>query len=327
VPLTGLAEPTAALIWRIGQLFAVAAGAAVIVRAFFPTQRWLWLCAAVLLLSFAPVTLSVRLGQIDGLLLLLMTLAVALSARRRDWLSGMLYGLIGILKVYPAATMLADLIRRRWQVVLGAVVGAGGIIVLSALLFGVANEIAFWRDVAPSLGLRMIRLSNQSLYGLIGRTFFPELTGSGNLATRLPLVTVLHGIAAAGVAVVSGWAIVQATRAERRADEALVVGSLVICAVLLVIPVSWDHYQVLLIMPLLAAGALAVQNDERRMLLIGAFALLAYGTYKQVTVNRVDSDLVLFLASYRTFGLLLLWFWWVGHLGERRSAAPTISER
>ncbi|MFV9507258.1 MAG: glycosyltransferase 87 family protein [Oscillochloridaceae bacterium umkhey_bin13] len=312
LPLSELPLATAALLWRLGQVTAVALALIALLVAVLQRQAWLWLSAVLLLLSFSPVTLMVRLGQVDGLLLLLITLAVTLALTRWRTLGGVLYGFVAVLKVYPAAVMAADAAQRRWSVLLGAGAGGAGLVLVSVAVFGWANELTFWREVVPSLGLRTIRLSNQSLYGLIGRTLFPELAASGNLATNLPLVAALHAGAALLVAAVTLWAGSQILRHASPIDASLALASLICCLVLLVIPVSWDHYQVLLALPLLAAFArLPAVSLGQRLLLLGAWLLLAYGTYKHVAINLSTSDLVLWFASYRTFGLILLWLWWI----------------
>jgi hypothetical protein len=311
LPLTSFSAEQAALIWRIIQFSAMLAGAGLILLSFFRTQSWIWLTIGVLLLSFSPITLSIRLGQIDGLLLLLIAAAVSLAHTQRHPLSGIAYSVIGILKVYPALIMIADLVQRRWRVILTTISSGVFLILASLAWFGWHNELAFWREVVPSLSIRTIRLSNQSLYGLIGRTLYPNLIDSGNLGTELPLVTALHLLASLIIGAITAWAIWRISLRRNLARFHLDVACLLICTILLVIPVSWDHYQVLLLLPLLAACALAWQHNHQRVLLLSAFTLLAYGTYKQISVNLIASDLLLFLVSYRTFGLLILWFWWI----------------
>jgi hypothetical protein len=95
---------------------------------------------------------------------------------------------------------------------------------------------------------------------------------------------------------------------------------------LLVIPVSWDHYEALLALPLLGGCVIALRHEAQRPLLLGAYTLLAFGTSKQVQNGLIDSEVVLFIASYRTVGMLLLWGWWLWWLlKEAADIEPTVS--
>jgi hypothetical protein len=222
------------------------------------------------------------------------------------------------------ALLLPALIRRHWRLLLLVGLAVAAVPLASVLLLGREAEGAFWREVVPTLGARTTRLSNQSLYGMIGRTLYPGSARSGDGATILPLASFVHAVAAALVLGATAWAL----HRSRRGSESLEAISAVICAVLLVIPVSWDHYQALLLLPLLAGCAFMLRGAGRGELFLGAYALLAFGTYKNVQNGLIQSEVVLFLASYRVVGLLLLWAWWLAWLHEGASVErhpPTCS--
>lgn len=309
LPLAQLPLELASLLWKGVNLAALAAAGLLFLRAYRPGPPLLGALFVLLLLNLSPVTQSLRLGQIDGLLLLGLALAVALGGRS-PWLAGGLWALIGLVKVYPAALALPDLLRLRWRVALAGAMGLGALVLLSGALFGWAQERAFWQEVVPSLGARTTRLSNQSLYGLIGRSLYPGSIDSANRATLLPLASALHALLALPVLALTARAVWR-QRGCDRAEARLGAVSALVCAVLLVLPVSWDHYQALLLLPLLAAGAIVLREPAAAPWLLGAYTLLAFGTYKQVQNGLIDSQVVLLLASYRTAGLLLLWGWWL----------------
>ena len=314
LPLTSLDLPTAALIWKLINFSALVLGIGLVLYSFFPTQHWLWFCALLLLGNLAPIARSIRLGQIDGLLMLGIALAITIGRTRWGWISGLLWATLGVMKVYPLALMGGDILARRWRLLLTSVISIATMLILSGALLGWENERTFWQEVVPSLGDRTTRLSNQSLYGLIGRTLYPETISSGNRSTNLPLVSLIHAPVALTFALLTGWALWRSYRAPQRTTLPLESASLLTCMTLLIIPVSWDHYQAILLLPLLGACALAMQHAHRRTLIIGAFMLLAFGTYKQLQIRLVDQELLILLASYRTFGLMLLWGWWIGWL-------------
>lgn len=311
LPLTSLDLPTASLTWKLLNLIALVLGVGLVLFSFFRTQRWVWFCALLLLCNLAPIARSIRLGQIDGLLVLGIALAITLCRTRWGWITGLLWAALGVMKVYPFVLIASDLVARRWRLLLMSVISTATILILSGVLLGWEHERTFWQEVVPSLGDRTTRLSNQSLYGLIGRTLYPETIYSGNRSTDLPLVSLIHAPVALSFALLTGWALWRSYRSTQRTTWPLESASLLICMTLLIIPVSWDHYQTILLLPLLSACAIATHYVYRRLLIVGAFMLLAFGTYKQLQIWLVDQEFLILLASYRTFGLILLWFWWI----------------
>jgi hypothetical protein len=335
LPLSGYPLEMAALLWKVVNLAAMVAGGAIILQIYRGKSLIPGAFLAVLLLNLSPITQSLRLGQVDGLLLLGLAFLLASPEVGQPWLAGALWGLISIIKVYPVVLALPDLLKHRWRLILAGGLSVAGIVLLSGTLLGWAQERTFWQAVVPSLGARTTRLSNQSLYGLIGRTLYPTSSDSGDRAVVLPLVSALHGLLTALVLGATCWAVWRQPPRERDREARLYAVSALICAVLLIIPVSWDHYQALLALPLLGAWVIVLRHNVQRPLLIGAYTLLAFGTYKQVQNGIIDSQVVLFLASYRTVGLLLLWGWWLcwlradaagGAIGTIHNAKGTIQK-
>ncbi|NTU79921.1 MAG: DUF2029 domain-containing protein [Chloroflexales bacterium] len=320
LPLSSWPLATSALLWKAVNLVAMIAGGIIILQRYRHKGLLPGIIFVVLLLNLSPITQSLRLGQIDGLLLLGLALVLGGSGERSPWLNGALWGLMSIIKVYPAMLALPDLLKYRRRLVRFGGLSIAGIVVFSGARSGWAQEYTFWQAVVPSLGARTTRLSNQSLYGLIGRTLYPASIASGNQATQLPLASGLHALLAAFILGVTCWLVWRQQCRQDSPEANLGAMSVLICAVLLSIPVSWDHYQAMLVLPLLAASMVVLQHNVQGPWLHGAYTLLAFGTYKQVQNGLIDGEVVLFLASYRTIGLLLLWGWWVWWLW--RGQAP-----
>jgi hypothetical protein len=314
------------LLWRAGNLAAIVISGVIALRVYRGKPLIPGAILAVLLLNLSPITQSLRLGQIDGLLLLGLVLILVVSQEEQPWLAGILWALMSIIKIYPVILVLPDLLKHRWRLMLIGGISIAGIVILSGTLFGWFQERTFWQEVVPSLGARTTRLSNQSLYGMIGRTLYPASADSDSQAVALPLASALHGLLAAFVLGSTYWAVWRQQRHQHTREAHLSAISALICAMLLVIPVSWDHYEALLALPLLGGCVIALRHEAQRPLLLGAYTLLAFGTSKQVQNGLIDSEVVLFIASYRTVGMLLLWGWWLWWLlKEAADIEPTVS--
>lgn len=96
---------------------------------------------------------------------------------------------------------------------------------------------------------------------------------------------------------------------------------LMICTILLVIPVAWDHYHALLLLPLIVSlGALGRPGDDAPLWL-GAYSLLIFGVSRDIwPAGGEPGALALSFASYRAVGVFLLWAWFARRLTQ---APPT----
>lgn len=187
---------------------------------------------------------SLVLGQIYLPLVLMATGAWLLLERRRDWLAGLLIGVVVAVKpnfaVWPALLLLAGHVRP----VVAAALAGGVLALLPVLLYG-PRVYAQWLHLVLNDADRAVFLTNASLAGLAGRLGAPQ---AGTLAA----VALLAGLA--------WWA--------RRARPApLHASALALAAAVLASPIAWVHYTLFLLPvfftlpaapPLLVAAALLV---------------------------------------------------------------------
>ncbi|NTV65175.1 MAG: hypothetical protein HGA65_16825, partial [Oscillochloris sp.] len=159
------------------------------------------------------------------------------------------------------------------------------------------------------LGARNGSLANQALYGLIVRSINPAIVGDSQATIPTPAANAPFLLLVALIVGLSAW-LVWRRHLWRMPWEAT---SLLICTLLLIMPVSWDQYQTLLLLPLLVGAAHTMRAAERpSLLLMAAYALLAFGMIKNLWQG--DTPLTTFgllFMAYRTLGLGLLWGWWL----------------
>jgi hypothetical protein len=312
LPLASLPRPEAVAIWRMASIVCLLISLWLIIRGQPRSLRLPLVALGMLLLTnLSPLTLSVRLGQVDPLLLLGIVAALSLMAGGKRWLSVPLWGLLGLIKVYPLFLLLPDLLRGRLRYLAAIAATLPLWVGTSILTFGLTNERDFWQIIVPALDARTARLTNQSLYAVAARLVRLDTARGSNDAMEVPLADAVYLLVSLVIVVL---VVVVLWQSRFQLDQhPWEVGSLMICTTLLLLPVCWDHYQTLLLLPLLVAGTLILDHGQDRdiILLLGAYALLAFGTYKHVQVGLLPSYLVLFFASYRTFGLCLLWLWWL----------------
>ncbi|MEJ6548147.1 glycosyltransferase 87 family protein [Corynebacterium sp. USCH3] len=185
--------------------------------------------AAVAALALSPVRDSFFYGQINMLLMLLVSLDFL---RTRDRLSGIGVGIAAGLKLTPAFFILVFLMQRRWRDAITATVTFAVTVVVGLLT--VPDAMRFWTSAvfdSTRIGSDTISAS-QSLKGFTERTF-----GESTLGTAVWLVACM-------IVVVLLYAAVR--WATRRDNQPLVMalGGITAC---LVSPFSWHHHWVWLV--------------------------------------------------------------------------------
>jgi hypothetical protein len=182
-----------------------------------------------------------------GFILLLLVVGAWAAAKTERWYAaGILLGLAAAIKLFPAFLLLYFCLTRRWKVVASAVLT---FVVISAITLGVLGPgayVTYFNDVLPSVEVLRSNWINASLPGLWSKLFNPAagqhveaLWQSPALAQALTLVSCFPIIAA------FGWITLKA----RTGVEHDLAFALAVTAMLLVSPITWDHYLVLLLLP------------------------------------------------------------------------------
>ncbi|MEU4424590.1 glycosyltransferase 87 family protein [Actinoplanes sp. NPDC024001] len=257
-----------------------------------------WFAFAVALclaLSFEPVRETFTFGQVNTLLLALVTADMLFGvARNRRW-AGVGIGLAVAIKLTPGVFILYLLVTRRWRAAATAIGAAAGATLLAGALF-VDQSREFWTSAlwdTNRVGL-LYYLSNQSERGFLA---------------RLPIDTVESAVWLACVLATLGF---WAWRVSRAPDD--VLGGLALTGVLgcLISPVTWIHHCVWLIPALIRC-----LDAGRPYLAISAYVLMT-SRLTWLWEKRPRPPLELLGANIYVWFSLALLVW--TPLGTRRSS-------
>jgi hypothetical protein len=268
----------------------------------------------------APTHIALRHAQTTPLITLLFSGALALALRGRDAAAGLL--LAGALLVkWPAWSLAAaDLLRGRRLALLAWIAGVAGGAALSLILFGPALHITYLQGVLANAGTVMTGHNNQSVAAVVIR-----MTGDAAVHdwTPRPLAPAARGLSAltsiALLAMVAAALWRSRRRARTRRSRRLEFAA-ASAAGLVVLPLAWDHYFMLLV-PGLAALMVVLQDEghlrRRRpaILLAATFAALALPTPTFVLEQAGAMGLA---------GGLLLSHYFAGALGMLALALPAL---
>ena len=252
LPLTALDYPTAATAWLVTELICLVAAVYLLARTA-GLQPTLMPSLAIVAASLAwfPVADELLLGQLMLPLLLILTLGRLALLKGRPVLGGTLLGCAALVKPITWPVLVVFAVMKEWRVLVAAawVIGIG--YTVAGWAMGPRRVVTYFTEVLPAAH-DPFRGSNLSIsaWGLGWRLF--EGTGSPMPVhawlTAPPLVEspVAARVVAAGLpALIFGVACWWAWKGSCL-DGSLGV---MICASLLVSPIAWWHYLVLIFIP------------------------------------------------------------------------------
>lgn len=300
-PLAGLSLARARDVWLVISDLLFVAGAAITVYALRPTR--LLILAAFLIFATDEVMFdSLRLGQVDGVIVFCLALAFLALRRGKPWLVGAPLAGAALLKLSPALVVGYFLWPREWRVVAGALVAAGALLVLTLSVAGWENHRVFLTDLAPKLGRGSTYYDNVSLTGALERAHFGS--GSWFLEDEVPVWPLTLRLAAAltALAVVLGAYLI----GRRDAELGFMLATV---AAVLVSPVAWSTYLTWLIPSMLfLVHRLEARRDWRRLALLGVlYPLLAIAPFHLRDLGDGIYRYPIKTLALLLYGVLLAW--------------------
>lgn len=246
LPFGKLTYPDAHLTWNLLTFPLIVVSLWLVARELrLPLSPWSVLPAVALLGLFNPLYIQLLQGQLNPLLLLLLTVAWIADRRDRPGWAGVAVGVAAGLKLYPGFLFLYFLCAGRWRALAA---GAAAVVAANAIplvLFGPAEFRTYVERVVPSLSNYQSSWRNVSLTGFWLRIFNPQTHEMVTPLVVSPAATALLAASRLLVVGLVGWSAWRArsVAARDRAFAAAVVG------MVLVTPVAWTHYFVLLALP------------------------------------------------------------------------------
>lgn len=255
VPFVGLSYPTAALAWFILQLAGLLTAIVLLHRLAGRRPVPLVVVAlAVVLVAWFPVQYDLRWANVSIMILVLLVGMFLASRRDRYGLAGALLGLTLLIKPIAWPILLAFAIKRQWRAVTGATVIGGAGVGITAAVIGIPRLISYVTVALPTADhLYEADYGNSSLSAVAWHLFFggtaqSPITGEASL-TVLPL-RLSETAAEIGAVILpllalllAGLVIVRWLSLEWSIALAITVSTVIN-------PISWEHENVLLLIPM-----------------------------------------------------------------------------
>ncbi len=285
IPLTVLPIQTAARVWFFTNLVLLAVSLTILFRTLEIRRGVPLLLMGALL--FTPVSYNLHMGQVNIVILFLITVSYALLKRGRDIEGGALAGLAALIKVAPGVLVAYFLWKRKYRAFLAALAAVALLSLVSAVALealsgpGWSSIGRYVTQVFPQLGRPRPNPYNQSLNGLFSLTllanpYFVSLVDSLALWRSM--------VAACSLLLVGGtiWLIPREERGTMDLEMALVV-----TALLPIASITWTSTLTLLLFPYAALVGRWLCRPHGLTIGLGAlsFALINSQRILEVTVG------------------------------------------
>jgi hypothetical protein len=249
LPLAALNYPDAVLVWNLLSLAALGASLWLIGRQLgIALAPWCVFPLLALLMLCNPLRQQVNQGQLNLFLLLLLVGTWVAERSGRTASAGALLAVATAIKLFPGLLFLYLLVRRQYRALVAGALTFAAITAVSVLVLGPETYRMYCNEIVHETSRFRSGWGNASLPGLWAKLFEPD-------SVNKPIESLWHSPAAAKLATglsvllllaLLAWSIYRA-RTRPECDRAF---ALTLTAMLLVSPITWDHYLLLLALPL-----------------------------------------------------------------------------
>ena len=234
------------------------------------------LASFAVLASIAPTHIALRHGQTTPFVALLLAIYLACSLTRRMAAAGRVLALACLVKFPPLSLVALDAARGRRRIATVCILALGGALFVSLAAFGPTLHREYAAGIVSQAGAVMPGHNNQSLTAVTTRLLAPSPT---NDWTPRPLTAAARGTAI-GCGAILVLALAWGVLAPRDGPAAAPFGprlplefAAVIPVAVVLLPVAWDHYLLMVAPGLIATLAtVAAYRGPWRPALIAASA-------------------------------------------------------
>jgi hypothetical protein len=305
-PLCRFRPATAHWLWDALQIIALVSALAILLGEIGRTASTFIQLTFAFAFLFPPLHSALHWGQPTPLLLLLLVGSWACARRGWEMSAGALLAIAALLKIFPWVVGGYFLFRHRWKVLASSFFFALAISLCLLALYGIDRNLDFLRGTQIS-AIWLDRPRNLSIIGNL-HAFVVGMSSDGwtSDVSLLGLLVAFFGLSIVGV---SG--ILTSRLPSEPAETSGLCWSLWIMCSILLSPVAWDHYLVLLIpMYVFLASQIArdLKNDgfcqmNHWSVLVGA-SLMVGGLFGFLSIpyfaaaRNAHGYLILVLTSY-----------------------------
>lgn len=303
LPLSFLPYPAAVLVWRILNLALIVLAVWLITKSLaLPLNAATALVIGLIVFNYDPLIYNLGIGQINLLILVLITGAAYAWVRQRQVLAGVLLALAASIKIAPAILFIFFLWKGGLKLVAA---GFAAMAAFAAIAFVALGEQPTRKAAAIVTGLAQSDnawIANQSWRGFLARLF----VGDEFVHAFYPAATLERGLYYAGALIICALTAFVIFR-SRRTGLFHLEFALVLITFHLISPVTWVHHLVWMLYPLIVLAVACLDRKHLAPIVLFAigYALIAFPLdYRNEQVFRWPQALWI---STKLYGLIILY--------------------
>jgi hypothetical protein len=237
---------------------------------------WLYVIPPVLLIW--PLMSALARGQMTPFMFALVMAGLYCQWRGREWLGGSVLAGAILMKIFPVLLLPYFVWRKRWRFVLATLLAVVlGALVVPAAALGWNTNVKYLQEWGSILQRPMFE-QERSEDSRFGELSSPDLVRNQSLQAVLKRITKSSSArwfaAAIGLAMVA--AMIAVALQVREKNQLLMLSTVIVWAVLMS-PVSWSHYFMLLMLPVAAATWMAILEQDVSTRRVAVITLVGFG--------------------------------------------------
>jgi alpha-1,2-mannosyltransferase len=265
---------------------------------------FLWALAVVLLCY--PMARATKLSQPVPLLVALTWAGLLWLRKGMDIPAGVALGIAAAVKLFPVVLLLLPLLDRRFRPLAAALATIAVIYVSSVTLWGMRLHVLWWECMREFSQQVIPYWGNQSPLSWLARTVFGYSIMHGR-PVQFPELLILRIFCGLIFGVSTLWALWKLRSVASRSRLALAAG-LILSAVLLSVPIAWEHYW-LFVLPVLVWILFTEWTNGASWNRLWWLGAAAFFFLMKFTHFYSESSLGRFMTGTHTIGLVLLWLY------------------
>jgi hypothetical protein len=309
-PLSLMSLQKAQLVFGLFSCISVVLSVAVLMK-LSNVNDWRRGAIAWLFVLNGPLYYSLREGNLTHIALLLLLAALLCIEKSKEWSAGALLAAAAVIKLPLGLLGLYFCLKGRWKVVAGFAVTCTLVALASIAWAGWDSHILWYREaILPFSNKALGAFNVQSIDGLLLRLReHPLLYDWQPISVDRSFMLLKGGIA--GLLLLASVMMLKNHPSANGRDWMLLEFSAVLCVALIISPVSWTHYYLLLLLPLCLylGGRLPIPQSRAWFLGMVACVLLISPpvVFLGAEPSLYGKVIIWLVTSLYLFGALCLW--------------------
>ena len=303
LPLSYLPYPAAVLVWRILNLGLVVCAVWLICKMLaLPLGATTALIVGLIVFNYDPLIYNLAIGQINLVILLLITGAAYAWVRQRQVLAGVLLALAASIKIAPAILFIYFLWKGGLKLVAAGVAAMAAFAAIAFVALGEQPTRKAFTIITAFAQADNAWIANQSMRGFLARLF----VGDEYVHAFYPAATLERGLYYAGALVIAALTAFVIYR-SRRTGLFHLEFALMLITFHLISPVTWVHHFVWMLYPLIVLAVACLDRKHLAPIICFAigYALIAFPLdYRNELIFHWPQALWI---STKFYGLIILY--------------------